>query len=136
LSLIALVKRCDIQGVGIEKDPLNADLSRQVLETLALGDQIDIISGDHFALPLTQPCRLIMVGADAVPKEEIFTHLAGTLPGQTTLSYRIYEKGLRRLFDMDHVGDLPHPLKEYRRIRPQPPVNNTSVFVIKEKDHG
>jgi hypothetical protein len=135
LSLIALVKRCVIQGVGIEKDAVNADLSRRVLDALALGGEIEIIQGDHFVLPLPSPCSLIMVGADAVPKEEIFTHLAGTLTNGMKLSYRIYEKGLRRLFDRDHVGGLPSGLREYRRIRPQPPVNNTSVFVTKEKDH-
>jgi hypothetical protein len=136
LSLIALVQRCAIKGVGIEKDPVNADLSRKVLATLALSEQIKIITGDHFALPLPDPCSLIMVGADAVPKEEIFVHLGRTLPVGAKLSYRIYEKGLRRLFDMDHVGELPLALREYRRIRPRPPVNNTSVFVVKESDHG
>ena len=136
LSLIALVRRCGIKGVGIEKDPINADLSRRVLADLDLEKQIEVILGDHFSLPLSRPCQLIMVGADAIPKEEIFTHLAGTLPSGMKISYRIYEKGWRRLFDMDHVGGLPRPLKEYRRIRPQPPVNNTSVFVIKGNDHG
>jgi hypothetical protein len=136
LSLIALVSRCAIKGVGIEKEPVNADLARQVLASLALGEQIEIVLGDHFGLPLPPPCSLVMVGADAIPKEEIFAHLAGTLPIGMKLSYRIYEKGLRRLFDMDHVGELPHPLREYRRIRPQPPVNNTSVFVVKENHHG
>ncbi len=134
LSLIALVKRCGIRGVGIEKDPINADLARRVLAALALDKEIAVILGDHFSLPLSKACQLIMVGADAVPKAEIFSHLAGTLAGGMKISYRIYEKGWRRLFDMDHhVGELPRPLKEYRRIRPQPPVNNTSVFVIKEK---
>ncbi len=136
LSLIALVKQCGIRGVGIEKEPINADLSRRVLDALGLGGNIEVVLGDHFLLPLSSPCSLIMVGADAVPKEEIFTHLAGRLPGGMKLSYRIYEKGLRRLFDMDHVGGLVPPLKEYRRIRPTPPVNNTSVFVVKENDHG
>ena len=136
LSLIALVRRCGIQGVGIEKDPINADLSRKVLDALTLGGDIEIVLGDHFMLPISRPCRLIMVGADAVPKEEIFSHLARTLPNGMKLSYRMYEKGLRRLFDRDHMGLLPSGLREYRRIRPQPPVNNTSVFVVKEQDHG
>ena len=133
LSLIALVKRCGIKGVGIEKDPINADLSRRGLSALGLDKEIEVILGDHFSLPLSGACRLIMVGADAVPKAEIFSHLARVLPGGTRLSYRIYEKGWRRLFEMDHqIGELPGSLKEYRRIRPQPPVNNTSVFVLKE----
>ena len=136
LSLIALARRCGILGVGIERDPLNAELSRNVLESLALGERIEIVSGDHFSLPLPGPCGLLMVGADAIPKEEIFAHLAKSLPGGAKLSYRLYEKGLRRLFDLDHVVGLPLPLKEYRRIRPEPPVNNTSVFAVKENGHA
>ncbi|BBO89506.1 nicotianamine synthase family protein [Desulfosarcina ovata] len=135
LSLISMVRGHAVTGVGIERDPFNADLSRKVIERLQLGDSINILLGDHFTLPLSRPCNLVMVGADAIPKDEIFKHLARTLPEGMKLSYRIYEKGFRRLFDRDHVGGLPHPLKEYRRIRPEPPVNNTSVFVIKE-GHG
>jgi hypothetical protein len=136
VSLIALSNRHAIKGVGIERDPFNADLSRKVLAALALNEQIEIILGDHFGLPLPHPCSLVIVGADAIPKEEIFAHLARTLPVGMKISYRIYEKGLRRLFDMDHVGKLPQPLKEYRRIRPQPPVNNTSVFAVKANNDG
>ena len=73
----------------------------------------------------------MMVSADACPKDEIFTHLAKTLPNEARLSYRIYEKGLRRLMDDQPVSDLPPELKEYTSIRPEPPVNNTSVFLIK-----
>lgn len=107
-----------------------------MIAALKLGDKIDIILGDHFVLPLSVPCNLVMVGADAIPKSEIFAHLAQTLPDGMKISYRVYEKGLRRLFDRDHVQALPHPLREYRRIRPQPPVNNTSVFVLKGAMHG
>ena len=135
LSLISMVRRYDVTGVGIERDPLNADLSRQMIERLQLGDKIEILLGDHFTLPLSRPCNLVMVGADAMPKDEIFAHLARTLPAGMKLSFRIYEKGLRRLFDRDHVGRLPDPLVEYRRIRPRPPVNNTSVFVTKRDAH-
>ena len=136
LSLITMVKQYGILGVGIEKDPLNADLSLKVLASLGFGREIVILLGDHFLLPLSRPCSVLMVGADAVPKQEILTHLAATLPTGAKLSYRVYEKGFRRLFDRDHVGGLPGPLREYRRIRPQPPVNNTSVFVVKEDGHG
>lgn len=136
LSLITMVRRYGVRGVGIERDPLNADLSQQVLAALNLGDEIDIVAGDHFVLPLPVPCNLVMVGADAVPKGEIFTHLAETLPDGMKISYRVYQKGLRRLFDTDHVQQLPHPLREYRRIPPEPPVNNTSVFVVKGAAHG
>jgi hypothetical protein len=132
LSLIALVSQHAVKGIGIEQVPAHAELSRKVITSLELSVQIQIIRGNHFVLPLPHQCSLVMVGADAMPKEEIFAHLAKTLPTGTKLSYRIYEKGLRRLFDVQSVFDLPANLREYKRIRPKPPVNNTSVFLVKE----
>jgi hypothetical protein len=77
------------------------------------------------------PSTLILIGADAMPKAEIFDHLAAILePGQL-ISYRIYEKGLRRLFDGTSIFDLPSEFRECRRVRPEPPVNNTSVFATR-----
>jgi hypothetical protein len=131
LSLIALAAGHGIRGIGIEKETVNGELSRQVIARLGLGEQIEIIIGDHYVLPLPHVCNLVMVGAEAIPKREIFSHLALAVPVGMKLSYRIYEKGLRRLFDMDPVGRLPANFKEYRRIRPTPPVNNTSLFAVK-----
>jgi hypothetical protein len=123
-----------VKGVGIEEVPAYAELSMKVVEALELTGHIRILQGNHFSLPLQQECQLIMVGADARPKDEIFTHLAKALPDGTRLSYRIYEKGLRRLLDEQYVLDLPPEFEEYSRIRPEPPVNNTSVFLVKNSN--
>lgn len=131
LSLICLCKQYGVRGIGIEQVPEYAELSKQLVEILELTGHIRIVCGNHFSLPLDEECRLVMVGADARPKDEIFTCLARALPDGTSLSYRIYEKGLRRLLDDQSVFDLPHEFKEYSRIRPEPPVNNTSVFLVK-----
>ncbi len=131
LSLICLCKEYGVEGIGIEQVPEYSGLSKKLIETLELTGHIRIICGNHFSLPLLEECHLIMVGADARPKDEIFTHLAKALPDGTRLSYRIYEKGLRRLLDDQSVFDLPPEFEEYTRIRPQPPVNNTSVFLVK-----
>lgn len=131
LSLICLRNRYGIEGIGIEQVPEFAELSKGLIETLELASHIRIVQGNHFSLPLQEKCQLIMVGADALPKDEIFTHLAKALPDGTKLSYRIYEKGLRRLLDEQSVFDLPPEFEEYCRIRPEPPVNNTSVFLVK-----
>jgi hypothetical protein len=40
-----------------------------------------------------------------------------------------YEKGLRRLLENASFPELPEPFQEYLRIRPEPPVNNTVVFL-------
>lgn len=131
MSLVSLYKQYGIKGIGIEQVPEYANLSQKLIKTLALTDSIRIISGNHLSLPAHEKVQMVMVGADACPKDEIFTYLAKTLDNGTKLSYRIYEKGLRRLLDDKPVLDIPHEFKEYARIRPKPPVNNTSIFLIK-----
>ncbi len=133
LSLILLCKQYDIYGVGLEQHHEYMRLSRDLVEALGLSRRIRIIEGNHFSLPLDTQCRLIMVGAEALPKEEIFNHLAKVLPLKTKLSYRIFEKGLRRLLDDQPDVSPPPVFREFARVRPEPPVNNTAVFLIKEK---
>ena len=132
LSLICLYSQYGVKGMGIERNAAYAQLSEKVIDALGLGDHIRIVRGDHLSLPLKEECALVMIGADAVPKDEIFSHLAQVLPPGTKLSYRIYERGLRGLFDENPVGNLPKQLVEYDRIRPEPPVNNTCIFLSKK----
>jgi hypothetical protein len=89
-----------------------------VLQKLGLPDQIRIIEGNHFTLPLEEKSELIMVAAQAEPKKAIFDHLAKVLPTGTKVSYRIYEKGLRRLLDTFSRYVLPKAFEEYLRISP------------------
>ena len=131
LSLICLCKEYGLKGTGIEQASEYVELSIKLLKKLGLDRHIRIIHGNHFSLPLKGRCRLIMVGADALPKEEIFAHLAKILSPGEMISYRIYEKGLRRLLDDQSVFRLPPEFLECTRIRPDPPVNNTSVFAIR-----
>ena len=133
LTLMVLCHWYGLKGIGIEMEPDRAELSRKVLEKLGLSGQIEIINGNHLTLPLPLETRseLIMIAAQAEPKKEIFNHLAKVLPVGTKLSYRIYEKGLRRLLDTFYLFELPGQFKEYLRVQPEPPVNNTVVFVTK-----
>ncbi len=132
LSLISLCSRYDLQGIGIEREDFFVDLSRQVVARLGLQEQITIRTGNHFSLPVMEPCQLLMVAAMARPREEIFRHLARSLPQGSLVAFRLYEKGLRRLLDRDGEITLPPEFKEYRRIRPLPPVNNTVVVVRRQ----
>jgi hypothetical protein len=59
----------------------------------------------------------------------IFDHLATVLPAGTKVSYRSYEKGLRKLLDTFYRYELPAQFDEYLRVRPKPPANNTVVFL-------
>ena len=133
MSLICLFRQYGIQGVGIEQDQAHAARSERVIQQLGLVEAIQIRQGNHFALPLEVPGDLVMVGADAMPKAEIFTHLAAVLEPGRMISYRIYEKGLRGLFDPASAVDLPLEFAETARIRPEPPVNNTSIFAVRTK---
>ena len=132
LTLIALCHWHGLKGIGIEQDPDRAELSRKVLKKLGLLDQIRIIHGNQFILPLENKCDHLMVAAGAEPKQEIFDYLANVLPGGFGISYRIYEKGLRSVLETCSSFELPEQFVEYLRIRPEPPVNNTVVFLKKE----
>lgn len=63
-----------------------------MIERLGLSDRIRIIKGNHLMLPIEAPVDLIMVAAQAEPKDTIFNHLATIMPAGTKISYRIYEK--------------------------------------------
>lgn len=131
LTLMVLCHWYGLKGIGIEQDPDRAELSRKVLKKLGLSDQIEIINGNQLVLPLKTRSELIMIAAQAEPKKEIFNHLAKELPAGFKLSYRIYEKGLRKLLDTFSSCELPEQFEEYLRVQPEPPVNNTVVFVTK-----
>ena len=131
VSLIMLCHQHGLRGIGIEQEPDRAKLSRRVIMQLGLSDQIEIIDGNHFRLS-SNGCKLVMVAAAAEPKKEIFDHLANVIPAGTKISYRIYEKGLRRLLETSSFLELPEQFEEYLRIRPKPPVNNTVVFLTKK----
>jgi len=134
LSLIMLCHEYGVQGIGIEQDGKRASLSREVISRLKLSEKIRIIEGNHFCLPLEDRCELYMVAAQAEPKKEIFEHLARVLPKGSKVSYRLYEKGLRRILDGGILFKLPAGFEEYLRIQPEPPVNNTVVFLEKNSN--
>jgi hypothetical protein len=132
LSLITLCHEHDVRGIGIEQEGIRANLSREVISRLGLSESIRIIEGNHFCLPLKTSFDLYMIAAQAEPKKEIFEHLAKVLPKGSKISYRIYEKGLRKILDGSSLFEPPAGFKEYLRVHPEPPVNNTVVFLEKQ----
>lgn len=132
LSLIVLCREYGLSGIGVEQDGKRASLSRQVISYLGLSESIEIIEGNHFSLPLKTHCDLYMVAAQAEPKREVFEQIAKVLPEGSKVSYRLYKKGLRRVLDGSSLFELPSGFEEYLRIDPEPPVNNTVVFLKKK----
>jgi hypothetical protein len=134
LSLIVLWKHHAVRGIGLDCVEERADTGWRVVEHLSCAEGIAIRHGDHWSFPLEEPCRLVMVAAQAVPREEIFAHLAAVLPPGTMISYRCYEKGLRRLFENGMPQKFPANLREIARVQPVPPVNNTVVVFLVEDE--
>lgn len=132
LSLIVLCHEYNLFGTGIEQDENRASLSRKVIAKLGLSEKIQIITGNHFILPLKTPFDLYMIAAQAEPKKQIFQHLAEVLPEGSKISYRVYEKGLRKILDNSFHFEVPTEFEEYLRVQPEPPVNNTVVFLRKK----
>ncbi len=131
MSLIMLAYLWDIKGIGIEKEKDYALLSTSLISHLGLEENIEIRIGDHHLIPsLNMDISLYMIASAAYPKEEIFSLLAEVLSSGSKVSYRTYEKGLRRLFcDIDTT--VPQKFIEIARIHPTPPVNNTVVVLEK-----
>jgi hypothetical protein len=129
LSLIVLCNEYNLFGTGIEKERKRADISRKVIDNLGLSKRIQIIEGNHFDLPLQTKYDLCMIAAQAEPKKEIFEYLAKVLPSESKVSYRLYEKGLRKLLDSSFYFEPPAEFEEDLRVQPLPPVNNTVIFL-------
>lgn len=138
LTLIVFLKQYGVQSTGIEQDPVRADLSKRVLDKLGISGDINIINGNHLSLQTEDFINpdictgAIMVAAQAEPKKEILDHLVRAVPVGCKISYRIYEKGLMKLFNRDFLLSFPEGFKE-KRIQPEPPTYNTAVFLEKKK---
>ena len=134
LSLIILCETHNLKGIGIEQEAKYVEISQRIINKLQISDKIKIIHGNHFSLPLDIKSDLIMIAAAAIPKNKIFEYLRKNIKPGTKVSYRIYEHGLRKLLDVDNrmlfskKEDLFSFLKDYKEIKPKPPVNNTCVF--------
>jgi hypothetical protein len=137
LTLIVFLKRHGIKGTGIEQDPARAQLSIKVLDKLGLSEGITVINGNHLSITRADfidygaDSKALIIAAQAEPKKEILDHLLKVIPEGCRLSYRIYEKGLMKLLNLDSLLDLPEGYREYKRVRPVPPAYNTVVFLEK-----
>jgi hypothetical protein len=131
LSCITMCAGHGVFCTGVERELELVELSRRAVERLGLADRLRIVHGDHRSLPLDDKADLTMVASAAEPKAEIFQHLAEVLPAGAKVSYRIHEKGLRRLINSPCLQAAPPGFREIGRVQPRPPVINTCVFAEK-----
>ncbi len=135
MSLILLWKLFGIKGIGIEREPERADLSRRLLNRLGLQSEIEILTGDEKLLPALPRYRLLIVAAVAEPKPRVFQYIRQFIPSGALVGYRLYEKGLRCIMYSTPNDWAPAGFREVKRIHPQPPVNNTIIFVEKDDSY-
>ncbi|WP_292391804.1 nicotianamine synthase family protein [Methanosarcina sp. UBA5] len=139
LTLIIFFKYYAVKGKGIEQNPERTWLSIKTLEKLGLSENITIITGNHLSInPIDfldhgTGVKALMIAAQAEPKKEILDYLLKVIPPGCRISYRIYEKGLMKLLNRDSLLNLPEGYREYKRIRPEPPVYNTVIFLEKKE---
>jgi precorrin-6B methylase 2 len=145
ITLILLYQEHGVEGIGIERNPQYAEMSQDIVNKLGLADHIKIIEGDHFSLPLREQCELLMLAYRAAPKEEIFAHLARTFEDGTKIAFRTVveesSNGQQTPADLLYFiqrnsyfksQSLPPEFREYRLIRPEPPVMNALLMTVKE----
>lgn len=138
LTLIVFFRQYGVKSIGIEQVSTRANLSKRVIEKLGLTEDISIVNGNHFSLDgkdfgpgPDSGFRALMVAAQAESRKEIFEHLLEVMPVGSRISCRIYEKGLRKLLNGNCLLDLPAGFEEQERVRPEPPVYNTVVYLVK-----
>jgi hypothetical protein len=143
-SLILYARKHRIRGIGVERNAHHVAISRRVLSALGLQDQVRIVHGDHLSLPKPLECRLLVVGLQAEPKEEIFAQLCSVLNDGARMAYRMLDDHaddelnlgavLRRaeLLDRPDEGTGAYGFKEILRVGPSPPVVTSFVLTLRE----
>lgn len=128
LTNILLAARHGLVADGIEMDPDTATLARALVELLGLRDSIRIIEGDHRFLTAAAGYDLVMVAAQANSREQVLEYLRDEMPAGTRISFRVYEKGLRRILADDVGWSLPEGLTAIGIADPGPAANNTVIL--------
>ena len=141
ITLILFWKLFGVKSIGVEINSETADISRKLINSLDLNDQITIITGDHFSKTIVEECDHLIIASDAEPKEEIFNQLAETLPNGKTLSYRLVEPKndnqttLATIVLNKEQEFFLHPsFQQYRYEPPSKNVLNTIIFIRKQEE--
>ncbi|MDP2181122.1 MAG: nicotianamine synthase family protein [Actinomycetota bacterium] len=129
LTNILLAAHHHVHTIAIEEDVDLAALASRVVQRLGLSERIEVVRGDHRWLSVGRTPDLVMIAAQADPRQQILRHLLHVLPKGARISLRTYEKGLRRILAGDEDLSLPEEFVVVDKVDPGPPVNNTVVLV-------
>lgn len=129
LTNILLAADHGLATVAVEEDPELASLAERVVERLGLRESVRIVHGTHDWLSPDEVFSLVMVAAQASPRQQVLEHLACVLPAGSRISLRVYEKGLRRILAGDEGLRIPAALLLVDTVDPGPSVNNTVALL-------
>jgi cyclopropane fatty-acyl-phospholipid synthase-like methyltransferase len=134
-SLILLNHLAGIRSVGLEIDDATTALSRQVVFSLGLEREIDIVHGDETVLRELD-WDTILVAAMAMPKKRIFDNLRRIMKEtgkiEASVFYRTYT-GMRTILHTPVTADDIDGFTIVGRYFPMGRVNNTVVIAKLEE---
>ena len=135
ISLIMMYEHFGIESIGIEIIPKVAELSRKLIRSLKLSDNIEIVTGDHFSIKTTENIKHVIVALAAEPKDEILQWLRPILSKNTSMSYRFSENPKLEGKLKELINNSKRRYREYdgyktiRIIKPAPPTTNIIAVV-------
>jgi len=129
MSLIFMKRFYQTRSLGLEASIACVDAAREVIHSLGLEKDIEIVHGDDSLLRDLQ-WDAVLVAALAEPKERIFRHLRGILmekEGHIPVIYRTYT-GMRAVLYAPVSEDDVRGFRTVKKIFPTGRVNNTTIF--------
>ena len=129
MSLILMNRLYQGRCVGLDTSHESVALARDVIHSLGLQEDIEIVHGDD-AILQDIPWDAVLVAALAEPKERIFQNLRSVLKQRNRhipVIYRTYT-GMRAVLYAPVDPTRLTGFRTVRRIFPTGRVNNTTVF--------
>ncbi len=129
MSLILMNRFYQTRSMGLESSTACVDAAREVIHSLGLGKDIEIVHGDDSLLRDLE-WDAVLVAALAEPKERIFRHLRGILmqkDDHIPVIYRTYT-GMRAVLYAPVSEDDVKGFRILKKVFPTGRVNNTTVF--------
>jgi len=129
MSLILMTRFYQIRSLGLEASWASVDAAREVIRSLGMEKEIEIVHGDDSLLKDLQ-WDAVLIAALAEPKERIFRHLRDILMekgGRIPVIYRTYIGMRAVLYAPVRENDM-RGFRIVKKIFPTGRVNNTTVF--------
>jgi len=130
MSLILMNRFYQARSLGLEASQACVDAAKEVIRSLGMERDIEIVHGDDFLLQDLE-WNSVLVAALAEPKGRIFRHLRDILTEKgdhIPVIYRTYT-GMRAVLYAPVTEEDVTGFRTVKKVLPMGRVNNTTVFV-------